>query len=166
VFKDATRSHDTKLGIITLFPLLLGNLMHADPRYGKDQAYAEVSVISMRLLQADGNALLARLGETGFRELDKWKQRGFYASTTDRGVTTPRESINPTLATLAYNLAWRATTSLDFLLKGGNLERYIQSAQSIRDKLTELEHQALEHRGAETSRQLFGQDNDEPPKEG
>ncbi len=156
LFKDATKSHDAKLGIIALFPLFLGNLMQADPRHGKDRTYAEASVINMRQLQADGNAVLQRLGEDGFRALDRYKQHGFYASTTDRGLKAPRDNVDPPFAQSVHRLAWCATTSVDFLLKGGNLERYLQNAQSIRDKLDEAAHQALEVAAAQEAQRLFG----------
>ena len=161
LFKDATKSHDAKLGIIVLLPLFLGNLMQADPRHGKDRKYAAASVINMRQLQAEGNAVLERLGEDGFRALDRYKQHGFYASATDRGLKAPRDNVDPSLARLVYQLAWRATTSVDFLLKGGNLERYLQNAQAIRDKLTEAAHQALEAAGEHEAQRLFGKQDDE-----
>ena len=55
-----------------------------------------------------------------------------------------------------YQLAWRAVTTLDFVLKGGNLERYIDSARSIRKALTEEQHREFERMGEQKFRDIFG----------
>lgn len=156
-FKDSSRSHETKLGSIALFPLFLGSLMASDPRCGNDPAYAQANVSNIRNLQQDVNAILARLGNEGFRGLDKYKQCGFYVSTTSKGLQAPRNNVDPKLAEMVYTLAWRSTTSVDVLLKEGNLERYIQQARNVRSKLTEAGHKELEQLGEEHAERLFGE---------
>jgi AbiV family abortive infection protein len=155
LFDDAKRSHDTKLGIFDGFPLILPVFFRADPRYGKEAAYARALYKNGEELKATGNAVLVHLGSDSFRALDKYKQRGFYASTTDCGIMSPRENVDPVLARLVHTLAWRATTSIDFVFKGGNLERYIEQARDIRNRLTEEEHQALELLGEQEAQRLF-----------
>lgn len=152
-FTKANKSHDTKLDMFTLFPLMIGSLMQTDART-KDQRFAQAMAITMHQFKADGNAVLERL-PGGFTELDHWKQRGFYATTTGTGFTAPRDTIDPAFARQVYQLAWRATTTIDFLLKDGNLERYLQTAQTIRQNLSEEQHQALERLGDEITKELF-----------
>jgi len=155
-FTKATRFHDTKLGMLPLFPLIIGTLAQNGPRYKNDQAFAQATVINLQLLKADGNAVLERL-PGGFPDLNALKQNGFYATANGQAYVAPRQNVDPTLAKLVYQLAWRATTSIDFLLKKGNLERYIPTAQEIRDKLSEEAHQALERTAADVVDQLFGE---------
>jgi hypothetical protein len=73
----------------------------------------------------------------------------------------PKDAIERDLAQCVYHLAWRATTTLDFLLKDGNLERYIERARGIRANLTEAQHQQLERMGAEEFKRLFRTSVDE-----
>ncbi|MDD3937997.1 hypothetical protein [Rhodoferax sp.] len=40
-------------------------------------------------------------------------------------------------------LAWRTTTTLDFLLKDGNPKRYIDVAQEVRSKMSEEQAAAM-----------------------
>jgi hypothetical protein len=99
-------------------------------------------------MKQDGNAVMDKLRDNSFDGLDYWKQQGFYVSTGDRGFVPPRDAIDPALAKAVLQLAWRATTTLDFVLNGA-LERYIENAQSIRTALTEKQHQELERLGKE-----------------
>ena len=71
------------------------------------------------------------------------------------------ETIDPALTYVVYHLAWRATTTLDFIVKGGNLDRYISRARSIRAALSEEEHQELERLGRELFVRIFQDQVDE-----
>lgn len=154
-FTKSGRSHSAKLTVLELFPLLLGNLSRTDPRYGKEQKYNLALAISLRQLKENGNAVMARLQEAGFLGLDSWKQQGFYVSALDRRFIAPCDAIEPSFAKAVHHLAWRATTTLDFVLKGGNLERYIENARSVRAALTEEQHQELERLGEERFTRIF-----------
>jgi len=154
-FAKSGQSHTTKLTILELFPLLLGNLSRADPRYGKEQRYNLALAISIRQLKKDGNAVMARLQESGFLGLDSRKQKGFYVTAVERRFIAPRDAVEPSFAKAVHQLAWRATTTLDFVLKGGNLERYIDNARSVRAALTEQQHQDLERLGQERFAEIF-----------
>jgi hypothetical protein len=55
-----------------------------------------------------------------------------------------------------YHFAWRAISTLDFVLKDGNLERYIEQARSIRDKLAERDHESFEQAAQRMAEILFG----------
>ena len=69
--------------------------------------------------------------------LDKQKQGGFYAAARKGGgFVAPREAIDPAFAQAVRRFAWRASTSIDFLLNSGNLERYIDNARTVRSDLT------------------------------
>lgn len=107
------------------------NLSRADPRY-RTEAYYMALAIAMKQWRDDGSAVLGRLGEDGFVALDIWKQRGF--SQGERGFIAPRDATGTAFAHEVYQFAWRAVTTLDFVLKSGNLERYIENARSMRAK--------------------------------
>ncbi len=162
-FVKSCKSHSTKLEILEVFPLFLLSLSQADPRYGKEQRYNVALAISAVDLKEAGNAVMAELQDPGFLGLDRCKQTGFYVSQPDRGLIAPRDAVKPSLAKAVYHLAWRATTTLDFLLKGGNLERYIERARSVRAALTEEQHQELERRGKELCAKIFSTSGDGTP---
>jgi AbiV family abortive infection protein len=145
----ADRSHSLKLDILTIFPLLIGNLSRTDPRYGIEAAYNAALAISITQLKADGNSVLNYLPDKSFRQLDVIKQRGFYANAVGQKYLTPRDAVDPALSQAVYHFAWRATSTLDFVMKDGNLERYLKIAHGIRAKATEQEHQFFEQLGKE-----------------
>lgn len=154
LYKLAAKSHSAKLSIFEMFPFLLGNLAHSDPRYGTERFNLAVAA-SIKQLQSDGNDVMAEMNAGAFKKLDEWKQWGFYTACTDSGFVPPRSSVPPTLARKVRQLAWRATTTLDFLLKAGNLGRYIEQARSIRDKLSEDQHRQMEESAQKLAAQLF-----------
>jgi AbiV family abortive infection protein len=154
-FGTSQRDHDTKLDAITLLPLFITNLSHVDPRRKIEQAYVEALAISLHQLQADGNAVLQPLQQEGFAGLNKWKQRGFYVGIERNAFMTPREAVDQKFAEAVHHFAWRAISTLDFVLKDGNLGRYIEQARSIRDKLAERDHKAFEEIGQQVIEILF-----------
>jgi AbiV family abortive infection protein len=160
-FAKSGRSHSTKLEILVTLPLLLGNLAEADPRYGKELAYNQALAISFVNLKREGNVVLGTLQTQSLAELDMWKQRGFYSEASNSRFLAPRDAIDPALTNVVYHLAWRATTTLDFIVKGGNLDRYISRARSIRAALSEEEHQELERLGRELFVRIFQDQVDE-----
>ena len=164
-FAKASTSHSLKLTVFELFPLLLGNLSRADPRYGKEQSFALALAISLQNLKEDGKSVMMSLENGDFLGLDRWKQKGFYVRAADKGFIAPRDGVDPDFVKSVYRLAWRATTTLDFLLKGGNLDRYIENARAVRAVLTEKQHQELERIGAAFFDELFCMSGDNSDSE-
>jgi AbiV family abortive infection protein len=154
-FSKASRDHSFKLAVLEVFPLLIPNLAMADLRYGKEQAYHQALAISLSHLKDDGNAVMSRLKGTGFLALNEWKQQGFYVAASNTGLVSPFDAIEPSFARAVYQLAWRAITTLDFVLKDGNLERYIEKARSVRKALTDEQYRELERAGEEQFRKMF-----------
>jgi AbiV family abortive infection protein len=152
----AGKSHSAKLIMFEMTPVFLGNLAMTDPRYENDEVFAKTLVISIENLRRDGNEVMAKLEKDAFLRLDEFKQTGFYVSASQNGFVAPRDSVDRSFAEMVYRLAWRATTTLDFLLKGGNLKRYIANARAIRASLSEAEHQELERIGKEVFKDWFG----------
>jgi AbiV family abortive infection protein len=155
VFRKSTRSHSLKLSIFEMFPLMLHQLALVDPRYGSEERFNQAIATSISHLKEDGNAVMEELGSDAFQELDGWKQKGFYVTATGSGFSPPGDVVSEDLAKKVRQLAWRATTTLDFLLKEGNLERYFENAASIRSKLSEADHLDLEKRGQEMANSIF-----------
>jgi len=94
-FSKAVRDHSVKLTLLELFPLLIGSLARVDSRYGKEKTYNEALAIALVQMKHEGNVVMARLDGDGFRALDEWKQRGFYAGSGDKGLVSPREAVTP-----------------------------------------------------------------------
>jgi AbiV family abortive infection protein len=154
-FGESFHSHDLKLTIFEMLPFFIGNLSRTDPRCSSDDKFREAIGISLRHLKEDGNAVMAELGGTDFRSLDAWKQKGFYVNVTDRGFVPPRQVVEPLFAKAVFKLAWSATTALDLVLKGGTFERFIETARSVRAKLTEQGHQEVERLGKKQFQEIF-----------
>lgn len=164
-FCRSLRDHKTKLAFLEALPILFLNLTRSDPRYGHEERFMVALKISAQDLKEAGNTVMRELGENNFLELDHWKQRGFYASNVPEGTgfIAPSEAVSPALANAVNHLAWRAETTLDFILKDGNLERYLDQARRIRAALTEDQHQELERRGQEIAADIgFLGAEDEP----
>jgi AbiV family abortive infection protein len=160
-FSKALKDHSVKLTMLELFPLLLANLARIDPRYGTDDAYHETLAISFTQLKKDGNAVMGHLNDNdGFRPLNNWKQRGFYVSAHGNDLISPRDAVDPSFAEAVHQFAWRAITTLGFILKGGNLERYIETARTVREGLTENQHNELEQLAEQWFRDLFRSESD------
>jgi AbiV family abortive infection protein len=155
IFKKALRSHSEKLAILERLAVLIANLSTADPRDGSDERFNAAVVESLRQLKKDGNTVIAELGGTNFSSLDGWKQKGLYVSVTEQGFIAPCRAVEPSLAKAVCKLAWRTTTTIDFLLKGGNLEKYVERARSVRAKLPEQGHQELERLGKQQFEEIF-----------
>jgi AbiV family abortive infection protein len=162
LFSKSTRSHSVKLAILEGFPLLIASISRVDPRHGKDKAYHETLAISVRQLRDNGNAVMDRLDTDGFFDLNTKKQQGFYVGVESGVPIAPRDAVEPDMAESVCQLAWRATTTIDFVLKDGNLERYIRSFQSIRNSLSDADHQRLEQFGEQQFQMIFRRSNTEP----
>lgn len=112
-------------------------------------------LISAKDLKDRGNAVFDLLGGEGFSKLDHWKQVGFYSQPLENGFVTPNEAVKSEISEAVFMLAWRATTTLDFLLKDGNLKRYIDLAREVRGKMSEEQHAAMSAAGEELANMLF-----------
>jgi AbiV family abortive infection protein len=157
MFSKSQRDHNTKLAALPALPILISNLGHIDPRRKKNEkAYAGALGISLTQLKSDGNAVLRLIGKEDFSDLNKHKQQGFYVAVDSGAFVAPRDAVNSTFSQAAHHFAWRAVSTLDFVLKDGNLERYIEKARSLRAKLSENDHQAFEQAAQELQDILFG----------
>lgn len=150
-YVKSLKSHATKLSSLTLLPYLLGNIAGVDPRIKSEAEFAQAVVIAIKDLQERGNALFRLLPNNSFQDLDNLKQQGFYAQPYDNVFKAPSCAINKETSDAVFSLALRATTTLDFLLKDDNLNRYIEAAKLVRGRMTEEQHQWIERMGKEFS---------------
>jgi|CXWL01.1.fsa_nt_gi AbiV family abortive infection protein len=154
-FAKSLKSHSTKLSALNLLPLLLKNISSVDPRYSTEKRFMQAVVISAQDLKDRGNAVFDLLDGEGFSKLDHWKQIGFYSQPRDKDFITPNEAVRREVSEAVFMLAWRATTTLDFLLKDGNLKRYIDVAREVRATMSEEQHAAMSAAGEELANLLF-----------
>ena len=155
LFRKALKSHSAKLAMFEAFPFFIISLSVSDSRHRKDTAFDNAVPIMIQLMRDDRDAVQAYLKKPGYTGLDTKKQMGFYVNQMDGDMVPPRKAIDAKFAKAVHQLAWRATTSVDFLLKGGNLERYIDSARKVRSQLSERDHQELERMGKAGFEALF-----------
>jgi len=154
-FGKSQSDHKTKLAAVYLLPILITNISRIDPRYRNDPAFVSVLEISLKQLQADGNAVTQWTENDDFMGLDMWKQRGFYVSMKDNSLMPPRESVKRECAEAVQSFSWRVVTTFDFVLGNGNLDRYIEQAISIRKKMGEHDHESFELLGKKIADLLF-----------
>jgi len=134
-FVDIGRSRHAKLNAIPTFPMLIAGISKHDRRRADDNSFAGTIESYVRYLKADGKAVLERL-PGGFADLDLLKRNGFQTSVEARDILAPRRHVDPAIAQLVYKLAWRATATIELLLKTGNLDQHIKAAQATRDNLS------------------------------
>lgn len=163
-FAKSLKSHSTKLSALELFPLLLDKIASLDPRYKTDARFKQTMAISFSNLNERGNQVTSMLKSGTFDELDKWKQYGFYSQSKNDTFIKPNDAVEPEVAEAVYMLAWRASSSLDFLLKQGNLDRYMAFARELRSKLSESDHQEIEQVSKRMLDDLFPDEMDESVK--
>ena len=141
-----------------LLPLLVANITRVDPRFGIDQAYAGGLAIQLRGWQSDRDVLLRYAPNKDLATaLDSWKKKGFYVGVSQGTLITPSKAVDTKLAHAAYRFARQSINTLNFVLKDGNLERYIEEAKSMRAAITESDHQKLEQAGRQLAKTLFGE---------
>ncbi len=165
-YAKSLRNHSTKLSAVTLLPLLLENIAKVDPRYTSDDRFSQALIISMTDLKNRGNTVLNCLPKASFQDLNTLKQQGFYAQPYDNLFKTPNSAVSEDVSEAVYSLAWRAVTTLDFLLKGGNLKRYIESARLLRARMTEKQHVEVENVARDLCESLFPSGETDSGQEG
>lgn len=154
-FKRSLRDHTMKLERFTMLPFLIRNIARTDTLLKTDQSYARALAISLSYLKNLGNKVLSTNGMDGFAALDASKRSAFYVSIQDGKFLVPSEAIDPEKAAVVHELAWRAVTTLEFVLSDGNIERHFDMARRVRRTLTEADHLALEGAAEELARTLF-----------
>ncbi len=154
-FRRSLKSHSAKLEMFEAFPFFIISLSVSDSRHGKDAAFDKAVPIMIQLLRDDRDAVQEYLKKPAYTDLNTEKQTGFYVQQKDDDMVPPRKAIDAKLARAVYRLAWRATTSVDFLLTAGNLERYLDNARKLRSQLSERQHQELERMGRARFDALF-----------
>jgi AbiV family abortive infection protein len=147
IFNKSQREHFIKLMALPLLPLFITNLSRADPRSKNDLRYITALENRLHKLAEDIAAVLQQIKKGGLAGLDKWKQQGLYVGISQNSFVTPRETVDLTFAKAVHRLAWRAISTLDFVLNDDNLHRYIERARSTRAKLAESDDQAFEQVG-------------------
>ncbi|MDD2338471.1 MAG: AbiV family abortive infection protein [Geobacteraceae bacterium] len=164
-YVKSLKSHATKLSSLTLLPYLLGNIAGADSRLKSETRFAQTVSIAIKDLQERGNVVFRLLPNSSFQDLDNLKQQGFYAQPYNNVFKAPSSAINKETSEAVYSLAWRATITLDFLLKDGNLNRYITTARMVREKMTEKQQHWVERMGKEFSESSHLSEETEPSNE-
>jgi AbiV family abortive infection protein len=156
-FRSGFRKHPSKLQFLDLFPFFVTSLGTADPRYEREGRYKQALALTIRNLKVERAALAPWIGEDcDLTELDRWKKTGFYSEPQGDRFLTPRQAVQEGFARAVNTLAWRFITTIDFLLKGGNLEGYFDRARRIREKASEADHQWMEKIGSQIADEIFG----------
>jgi len=143
---------------LVFLPLLLGFIASRDARYKVEKRFHLAVAHAIADLKERGNKVLSLSKEASFQDLNAWKQNGSYAQPRGATFIQPAEAVEPELSEAVYMLAWRAVTTLDLLLKGQNLQRYLAFARGIRAKLSEEDHEAIRERAEVLRRQIFQDD--------
>lgn len=136
LFKKGFRSHGLKLEALDVFPFMVNYLATLDPRYNNEQRFNQTLAIVIKQYKEQRQSLESWLGPScDLRDLDLWKQKGFYAH-VDAGRFVRPSEIDENFATGVVELAFRMVDVLDFLLKS-NMGRYKELIASLRRKMTE-----------------------------
>jgi hypothetical protein len=79
------------------------------------------------------------LSASDFHTLDKLKQEGFYSHLSGNGFVMPKNAIKPEVASEVYELAWRASSTFDFILDDERLANYVEFTSKLRKKMSEAD---------------------------
>ncbi|MES2335803.1 MAG: hypothetical protein V4551_14135 [Pseudomonadota bacterium] len=145
-----------------LLPLLLHALNQQDPRYKSEEEFRLACAIGMRNLQASGNTVMSLLGQESFESLDIEKQKGFYASLEQQNVVAPRDAVSKELSDAVLKFVELADSNLHFVLKDGNLDRYISLFRRVREKLSKEDHEEIQRLAQDMAKEIFRFDQDDP----
>jgi AbiV family abortive infection protein len=142
-FRTGHLKHKEKLLRLEVFPLMLMNLAMLDPRYQKEEAYNTTLATAVLLLKEQKEHLKGWLGPScHFRELDLWKQRGFYVHFDGKRFERPIEAIDENFSEAIVGFADRMIDTLTFILKG-NIDRYKNQIRVMRETITDEERSEI-----------------------
>lgn len=164
-FTKSLKNHSHKLSALSLFSFLLLNIARTDPRFTNEVTFKKAFVIGIADLRDRGNVVFSLTNSKDFSGLDKWKQAGFYSQLSNNVFVKPSDAVSVELAESVYMFAWRATSTLDYLLSNGNLERYIKLAKKMRTKMSEDDHNSAGRLAEQIVNDLFSFEDNESSQE-
>jgi len=156
IAQNAQRYHRLKLGALDVYPLFLNYFAMLDPRYHKEPRFRETLGIILVSYKKQRHELEPWLGSAcDLRQLDEWKQRGFYTHIDQvTGQVRRPSDIDRAFSDCVFQLAFRIVDSMNFVLRE-NISRYEKQIQSIRESLTDLELQQIKERAKEIVGAVF-----------
>lgn len=159
-FGKSLRSHNVKLAAVPMIPVLATMVARSDPRFNELEIFRRALAMGHKNWEQAGQEVLDLAGQDNFEFLDRWKQSGFYVSLVNGNkFQSPRDGVDPNLAECVRKFAQLSAANLEFALGGGNLQRYIEQAKTIRSTLSERDHHFLEENAEEMIGWLFDVQN-------
>ena len=142
--------------------MLIYNYASCDPRYDSVKAYAKALAIGINNMTISGNNVLEVIGENDFCGLDRMKQAGFYSQLTQKNTfVPPSKALGKEEVKVVYDFAKLVIGNLNFVLEGGNIERYIDHAKKWRTALSKDDLEIISVQAEEMVRDLFEFEQDQ-----
>lgn len=135
-FEKSLKSHAAKLTAVQLLPMLIERVATIDSRYEKEPMFKQTIILTISDLKSRASVVLRMLSVSDFHALDKLKQEGFYSHLSGSGFIMPKSAIKPKVASEVYGLAWRASSTFDFILDDERLSNYIEFTSKLRKKMS------------------------------
>lgn len=154
-FSKGHNKHQSKLLYLELFPFFVRALATLDSRYCT-HAFKSALVITLQNFKEEMSAL-AENGIASFVDLDAWKQKGFYASESGNQIVSPDKVVSPELAQATVTLARRLTTTIDFLLSSGNIEKYFELASKVRASFSRKDWEYIDKESDESLTRIISE---------
>lgn len=154
-FGKSLKSHSAKLNAVGMLPLFIENIATIDSRYNTEPAFKQAVGIGVSDLKSRCLALMKALSADNFQPLDKLKQEGFYTHLSGNGLVLPRTAVKPETAVAVHGLAWRLSSTIDFVLDDSSLERYMNFAARTRKGMSEADFKFVDAESDKYLRQLF-----------
>lgn len=154
-FGKSLKSHSAKLNAVMMLPRFIEAIATIDSRYKTKPAFKQAVAIGVSDLKSRGLALMKVLSADNFQPLDKLKQEGFYTHLSGNGLVLPRDAVKSEVAIAVHGLAWRISSTIDFVLDDSSLERYMNFAAQIRREMSEVDFIFVDIESDKYLRQLF-----------
>lgn len=141
-YKKSLKAHNVKLDAFIKIRELLSIFIMDDPRR-KEGSFVEQFNAGIIGIDKHARSLFNLLKCDDFLCLNGLKQSGFYAEAKNNTFIKPNDAVTRNIAENVYLLASSATSTLELVIKDNNLERYLNQALSIREKLSEADFDEL-----------------------
>jgi len=161
-FGKNTSSHTTKLVAGQFLTALLKIISEHDDRYKKEESFRSAVTIGLANQQEQYVKLRSLLPAEDIRTLDKLKQQGFYSDFRNNKFTSTSSNSDAELTKEMNKLVNLFSQNIRFHMNDNALTNYLDFSSSIREKMTDEDHEqvsALAGEKVEALFEHFGLDN-------
>lgn len=136
LFERGFRSHEKKLLLLNMFPILLLYFSRFNPHFRSEPELQQKLDTTVQLYKEERQALAPWLGsESSLTALDMWKQHGFYTHFNETGRVVRPTEITEEFSAAVFRFTSRIVDGVNFVLKDG-IKSYKEWVLSQRENMS------------------------------